>query len=56
MNDKINAEKWFHFTKDVHGLEAGEERILIVDGRAVKIQLAESTDIDRIHQGTICID
>jgi hypothetical protein len=52
----MNAIKWSLFTKDVHALEIGEERIVLVDGRAVKIQLAEVADLDRIHRGMICMD
>ncbi|WP_240415002.1 hypothetical protein [Paenibacillus periandrae] len=56
MNDTINANKWIYFKKDVHGLEVGEERVWLVDGKAVVVKLAEVADLDRINRGVICID
>ncbi|WP_207953003.1 hypothetical protein [Paenibacillus agricola] len=42
--------------KEVNAMKLGEELVLLVDGRAVIMQLAEVADLDRIHRGMICMD
>ena len=53
---KKNAQHWENLVKDVKGLESGEERILIIGGRAVLLRKAQVDDLDRVNRGAICID
>ncbi|WP_179232884.1 hypothetical protein [Paenibacillus rigui] len=58
MNDNIfrSSQLWDNLVKDVKGMEFGEERILLIGGRPVLMQIAQADDLERVNRGFICID